>query len=179
MHSFPQTLYTVKHYVLILQQGHVYTKAPPVWVKGTESVQKGKGNLYLYSAVSNSQDYFTLYSLVNRTPLGFSGKHSVTFQLMREHYSYTNIHRCLYPDSHSYSWENWSNIDWINCPVFDITAQDLNQGLKDRSSSNCATARQLCVISMRDKLTPTLVLLLTSVLRLIIIHVQLINKRSL
>jgi len=35
---------------------------------------------------------------------------SATLQLMHEDYSYTNIHHCLEPESHSHSWINWSNV---------------------------------------------------------------------
>ena len=102
---------------------------------------------------------------------------------MREDYSYTNIHRSLHPDSHSYRWVNWSNEDWKQGPMFDITAEDSNQGSKVRSSSatapqrhsatapqrhsatapqrHSATALQHSVMSMGDKSTSTLVLSLT------------------
>ena len=29
-------------------------------------------------------------------------------------YAYTNIHHCLQPGTHSYSWVNWSNVMWTN-----------------------------------------------------------------
>ena len=31
-------------------------------------------------------------------------------------YSHINIHHCLQPVNHSYSWVTWGNVDWTNMP---------------------------------------------------------------
>ena len=70
------------------------------------------------SAVSNSQYcskplHITPWQTCSiEHHLGFSGKHSAIWQLIHDDYSYTNIHHCLQPGTHSYSWMNWSNVDW-------------------------------------------------------------------
>ena len=60
--------------------------------------------------------------------LGFSGTHLATIQLLREGYSYTNIHPCLQPCIHSYRCVNWSNVEWNICRRFYTAEQDSNPG---------------------------------------------------